>query len=213
MFNLHINKPVVRFPDSRKCRSPGLFYPRKLERVLTLPLVPITGLVLKRPVGRESDMNKLIGLITIGITLALTVGCANGPLQNFFQGAPCNSCQPALQPSTGSHALGTCTDGCATSSAIPEQIIQPTGSGINGPIAPLESSYYSQNDPTTQSYQHQPYAEPAQPIYGNIPSSGTGGHSFGSGSSNNVGQGLGGGFGSGSSNNALTPPSLNFSVN
>lgn len=156
---------------------------------------------MKRPVGRESKMNKLICLIAIATTLMLTVGCASGPLRDWFQGAPCNNCQPALQPSVGSHAIGTCTDGCATPSALPGQFTQATGTGINGPIAPLESSYYSGNDPTTQSYPTQPFSQPAaQPIYGNIPSGG------GSGTS-------GPAFGSGSSNNGLTPPSLNFSVN
>lgn len=148
-------------------------------------------------------MKKLICLATIGFILSMTVGCANGPIRNWLQGsslqgAPCNSCQPPLQPSFGSQSVAPCTDGCQTSSAIPNQIIQPTGSGIAGPIAPLETSYYSANDPTTQTYQTQPYGGQNPPVYGNIPTS-----------LEQAGQGFGG---SGARGGGLAPPSLNFSL-
>lgn len=103
-------------------------------------------------------MKKLIYLAT-ALMLFSTVGCANGPIRNWFRGAACNTCQPPFHPTTGTGALGTCTTGCGTNSAIPNPIIQP-GAGqasISGPIIETPGqTYYSNGDPTTQGYGLQP---------------------------------------------------------
>ncbi len=105
-------------------------------------------------------MKKLIYLAA-ALILFSTVGCANGPIRNWLRGAPCNTCQPPFHAISGTGALGACTTGCGTNSAIPNPIIQsaPGQAAISGPIietGPRGQPYYSNGDPTTQGYGIQP---------------------------------------------------------
>jgi hypothetical protein len=109
---------------------------------------------------RDIEMKKLT-CIAAALLLLSTVGCANGPIRNFFRGAACNTCQPPFHPSSGTGAIGTCTDGCATPSTIPNPIIQsnPGQATISGAIVETPQAgqlYYPSGTPTTQGYGIQP---------------------------------------------------------
>ena len=42
-------------------------------------------------------MKKFLVLLCGMALLASTVGCANGPIRQWFRGAPCNTCHPQIQ--------------------------------------------------------------------------------------------------------------------
>lgn len=52
----------------------------------------------------------LIALISAAL-LASTVGCANGPLRQWWRGAPCNTCNPQIQQPL--NVAPACNTGCA----------------------------------------------------------------------------------------------------
>lgn len=54
--------------------------------------------------------NLLISLLT-GLLIISTVGCANGPLKRWLRGAPCNTCNPAINQSLSGNFVGGCNDG------------------------------------------------------------------------------------------------------
>jgi hypothetical protein len=62
---------------------------------------------------RRGDMRKLVFLAMFGIALSLLTGCANGPFQRWFRGAPCNSCNPPFGKlfQRGENTMGTCSTG------------------------------------------------------------------------------------------------------
>ncbi len=68
-------------------------------------------------------MKNVILCIAIGAVLSATIGCANGPIRNFFRGSSCNTCQPPAQPNMGFD--NSCANGtCSTSSYMNDSYIQ-----------------------------------------------------------------------------------------
>ncbi len=78
--------------------------------------------------------NLLFGLAAIGL-LASTAGCANGPIRQWFRGAPCNTCNPHVGQPLGENFAGDCASGnCAngtTGSGFLGSMFRPNGNIAN----------------------------------------------------------------------------------
>ena len=96
---------------------------------LTFSPESLTDLTWRKPtVSRKSCMkNYLITLIGAAL-LVSTIGCANGPIRNWFRGAPCNACNPQIQQPLN---LAPPCDGCAENTV---------GSGLLGKMFKGNSS-------------------------------------------------------------------------
>lgn len=147
MLNLHIIKRGVRLPDPESKTS------RRQSNVSKQP---------KKEFSKGNVMKNLICLAAAGFLLVSTLGCANGPIRNWFRGSACNTCQPAAQPSFGPGPLGACTDGCPNPSTLGNPIFQqPTGqASIQGDVITNPSDPYFNSNSTTQNLGYQP-SQPA----------------------------------------------------
>jgi hypothetical protein len=62
-------------------------------------------------------MNKIVvSIIGLAVLIGCS-GCANGPLRNWFRGAPCSVCNPPISQPIDGNLIGGCTNGaCAEGS-------------------------------------------------------------------------------------------------
>ena len=67
-------------------------------------------------------MKQLVLLVAVAAMLAMTSGCANGPMRQWFKGGACNSCQPPCgQPyGCGTNTATGCESGtCGAPASLP----------------------------------------------------------------------------------------------
>ena len=80
-------------------------------------------------------MKNITFLLVLAALMVASNGCANGPLRNFFRGAPCNTCNPPLGKvfgqGWGGGAVTNCENGICNSPAQGVVNNQTTGNATD----------------------------------------------------------------------------------
>ena len=65
--------------------------------------------------NKEEKMKKTLLALAITGLICSTTGCASGPLNQWFRGAPCNTCNPPIGASGNLNLAPPCDSGCGSS--------------------------------------------------------------------------------------------------
>jgi|GEM_PF-4090351 len=98
-------------------------------------------------------MKNVTFLLVLAAVMVVSNGCANGPLRNFFRGAPCNTCNPPLGKVFGQGWGGSTVSNCASGVCdAPAQAITSNQAPANSADSYSAAKYPYPGTPTGSSF-------------------------------------------------------------
>lgn len=98
-------------------------------------------------------MKNVAFLLVLAAVMVASNGCANGPLRNFFRGAPCNTCNPPLGKVFGQGWGGGAVKNCESGvCSAPDQAVVNNQSPVNGADSYSAAKYPYPGTPSGNSF-------------------------------------------------------------